>query len=518
MKRVDGIVKSIYLKLTVEFKTAFLSAILFGLIAHIYMFTNKLPNFDDIEYLNKFGTTFRYGRWFLWLIGAVAYHLEFVFSLPWMNGLLTLLMLAVSAGIVAELLGMKAKVANVLMGAALVVFPSWTVTFFYMFTAPYYGFAVLLAVLSVYFTVRYRRGIVISAVLMACSLGIYQAYLPFTATLYVVLLFGMLYGENSYADILKKSFYYLLSLAAGVGCYFVLLKLSLGITGQQLTEYKGISSMGKVSLSRVPELIKIIFDNFCCVFLNNNLEISYNFITKGMYLLLFVLSGVLIIRMVFQIIKDKEYLKGIEALVLLLAYVLAINSIYIMCEEGIYVLMYYSYAFLMIFPLVLIDRMLKRHEGNFVIGLEYIITFVLCVGVLTYCHFANAQYLSLYLSYEQSYSFCNTLITQIKSTQGYQDDMPVVLAGKKFADGSLYHNEVMSAFSTSGKDDALIDAYSRREFFWFYCGFDVEFMAVEELSEAAQKEVAKMPVYPEEGSIQIIEDVVVVKADDCFGQ
>lgn len=514
MKRVDQTVKSIYSRLTVEFKTAFLSAILFGLVAHVYMFTNKLPNFDDLEYLDKFGTTFRYGRWFLWLVGATAYHLELVFSLPWMNGLLTLLLLAISAGIVAELLGMKSKVANVLVGAALVVFPSWTVTFFYMFTAPYYGFAVLLAVLSVYFTVRYKKGIVISALLMACSLGIYQAYLPFTATLYVVLLFAMLYEENSYVDILKKSFYYLLSLGAGVGCYFILMKLSLVITGQQLTQYKGISSMGKLRLSRIPELMKIIFQNFICVFLNNNLEISYNLITKGMYLLLFVLCSCLIAWLVVSKIKTKEYLKSIEIVILAFMFVLAINSIYIMCEDGIYAIMYYSYSFLMIFPLVLIDRTLKRQEKSVMVVLEHIITLVLCVGVLTYCHFANAQYLSLNLSYEQSYSFCNTLITQIKSMEGYQDDMPLVLAGEKFEDDALYDNEVMQAFSISGKDDRLIDAYSKRQFLLLYCGFDAAPLSVRRLSEEAQAQVAKMPSYPDKGSIQIIDGAVVVKMCD----
>lgn len=514
MRRVDGTVKRLYSKLSVEFKTAFLSAFLFGLVAHLYMFTNKLPNFDDIEYLDKFGTTFRYGRWFLWLVGATTYHLELVFSLPWMNGLLTLLLLAVSAGIVAELLGMKTKAANVLTGAALVVFPSWTVTFFYMFTAPYYGFAVLLAVLSVYFTVRYRKGIVISALLMACSLGIYQAYLPFTATLYVILLFAMLYEENSYADILKKSFYYLFSLGAGVGCYFILMKLSLAVTGQQLTEYKGISSMGKLSLSRIPELMKIIFQNFFCIFLNNNLEISYNLITKGMYLFLLLLSSVLIIWLLIQNIRAKEYLKSIEVLVLAVVFVLAINSIFIMCEDGIYAIMYYAYAFMLVFPLVLLDRTLNRWEKRITICLEYIVTFVLFVGILTYCHFANAQYLSLNLSYEQSYSFCNTLITQIKSMEGYQDDMTVVLAGDQFEDDSFYDNEVMHAFSISGKDDKLIDAYSKRQFLLLYCGFDVQYRSVRRLPPEAQAQVAKMPKYPDKNSIQIIDGVIVVKMCD----
>ncbi len=514
MKRVDSVVKSIYHKLSDKFKIAFISAILFGLIAHIYMFTNKLPNFDDIAYMNKFGTTFRYGRWFLWVMGAVAYHLEYVFSLPWVNGLLTLLTLAASAGIIAELIGLKGKVSNMLLGAALVVFPSWTVTFFYMFTAPYYGFAVFLAVLSVYCTVRCERGILISAILMACSLGIYQAYLPFTATLYVVLLFAMLFEQYHYTEILKKSFYYLFSLGAGVVCYFIFVKLSLAVTGQELTVYKGISSMGRMNLSRIPEIIKLILHNYFGVFLNNNLEISYNFITKGMYLSLFIISGILITVLFVKTIKAKAYLRGIEVIVLTLVFDVAINAIYIMCDEGIYSIMYYAYVFMMIFPLMLIDRTVEKKESAFNVTIEYITTLIVCVGVFTYCHFANAQYLSLHLSYEQSYSFCNTLITQIKSIDGYRDDMPVVIVGERFEDDSLYHNDVMSAYAITGKDDVLIDAYSRHEFFWFYCGFDARFMTVGELSKEVQAEAARLPVYPEKGSIKIIDGIVVVKAQD----
>lgn len=514
MKRVDCLIKSIYFKLSDRFKIAFLSTIIFGLIAHIYMFTNKLPNFDDIAYMNKFGTTFRYGRWFLWVMGAAAYHLEFVFSLPWMNGLLTLLTIAVSAGLIAELLGLKGKILNVLLGAALVVFPSWTTTFFYMFTAPYYGFAVFLAVLSVYCTVRYKRGIVISAVLMACSLGIYQAYLPFTATLYVVLLFAMLFENYSYMEILKKSLYYLLSLGVGVACYFIFMRLSLVITGQELTAYKGISSMGKMSLFQIPELFETIVHNYFGVFLNNNLEISYNFITKGMYLFLFIISGILIVVLFIKNIKAKAYLKGVEIIVLIIVFDVAINSIYIMCDEGIYSIMYYAYAFMMIFPLMLIDRTVEANETAAMVFLEYLTTLTVCAGIFTYCHFANAQYLSLHLSYEQSYSFCNTLITQIKSIDGYREDMPVVIAGERFADDSLYHNDVMSAYAITGKDEVLIDAYSRNEFFWFYCGFDVRFMNVAQLPKETQAEIAQLPVYPDTGSIKIIDGVVVVKAQN----
>lgn len=80
------------------------------------MFTNKFPNYDDLRTLDGFGATFKLGRWFSRLMGAVAWHLDFVFSLPWVNGLLTLLLVALSAGFMADLLKIKSTIGNILFG------------------------------------------------------------------------------------------------------------------------------------------------------------------------------------------------------------------------------------------------------------------------------------------------------------------------------------------------------------------------------------------------------------------
>lgn len=510
MDRLDQMVKKSYEKLPKQFKIAFISAIIFGLIAHMYMFTNKLPNMDDLVGVDSFGVTFKNGRWFLWVVGAIAYHLNLVFSMPWLNGLITVFLLACSAGIIAILLDLKSSMASVILGAALVVFPSWTATFFYMFTAPYYALAVLMAVMSVYFTVKYKRGYFIGVPLLACSMGIYQAYLPFTATLYVVLLFVLLFEEDkSYMDILKKSIYYLLNLIAGVGVYFILMKLSLLITHQSLNTYKGLNSMGEFSLERMKEMFHNIWVNFFGVFLNNNMEISYNLITKGMYFVLFVVVLLLVIQLIRSLCKKEDYMKAAETFVLFLVYIIAINGIYIMCSEGIYVLMYYSYVFLMIFPLVLLDRSFMQYGSNKKICLlEWLVSFVLICGIGSYCQYANAEYLSMKLNFEQTKSYYTTLITQIKSVDGYTDECKIALVGNDIQDKTLYRNDVMKKFVSSGRDETLVEAYSRQYFIKYYCGFSPEYASLEELPKAI---IEEMPVYPADGSIQRIDDVVVVK-------
>lgn len=509
MIRFDDVIKHCRKKLPMEFKAAFIAAVCAGLVAHMYMFTNKLPNFDDLGAINGFGVTFKNGRWFLWILGAAAYHLNLVFSLPWFNGLFTLTVLGISAGMIAMLLQIKSAAANVLLGAALVVFPSWTSTFFYMFTTPYYAAAVLMSVVSVYLTAKCSKGFLGAIPLLACAIGIYQAYIPFTATLFVILLFLGLYDDGTgYAQIVRRSFFYLFTLGASVLLYFICMKVSLALTGQSLNTYKGIDSMGKLNLMDLPERIGI---SFFGVFFNNDLEISYNLITKGMYFVLFAGSVISISGLFLYLLRKKEYLKGIEVLVLTAAYVLAINSIYLICNEGIYSLMYYSYVFLMIFPLALIDRSAGILRDSVVIAGEYVMNFVLIVGIVSYCHFANGQYLSIDLSLKQAVSYCSTLVTQIKNTEGYREDLNILLYGDQIGDRTLYHNEIMNVFSMTGRDDALVDAYSRLEFLKFYCGFDAPFVGTDDLPPETTLMIRNMPCYPTDGSIRIINDTVVVK-------
>ena len=81
MKHIEDNITNLYKKISSEFKITFISVWIFGLIAHAYMFMNKLPNYDDLLGVNGFGATFKVGRWFLWIVGAILYHIDFVYFL-----------------------------------------------------------------------------------------------------------------------------------------------------------------------------------------------------------------------------------------------------------------------------------------------------------------------------------------------------------------------------------------------------------------------------------------------------
>jgi hypothetical protein len=294
------------------------------------------------------------------------------------------------------------------------------------------------------------------------------------------------------------------------------MKISLMVTGQQIADYKGLNSMGVLSIDMLPELLKRIVRDGLGVAFNNNLEISYGLLLKLGYLFLYVVDIAIIIMVAVDFVRSREYKRLCLLILFFAAFVVGVNSIFIMCpaEGAVYSLMTYAYAFLIIFPICLVDKIIVNDTIRMVTvfkSMEYGVAVVGFVMVLAYCHFANAQYLSINLGYEQTTSYYTSLVAQIKSAEGYSDDMVVAFVyadGNYIADATMYRNDVMRDFDISGRDDVFEETYNIEYFLKYYCGFTAEF--IDDYSKY-QDEIDNMPIYPMNGSIKIVDNVVIVK-------
>lgn len=508
--RLSELIDKIWKNIPSKAKIAFGSTIIWGLIAHLYMFMNKLPNYDDIM-LNSFGATFRLGRWFLWIVGAIAYHLELVYSLPWFNGLISLSFIAVANALIIGMLQIDNKWLISIVCGLLVVYPSWTGTFFFMFTAPYYALAIVLAVLAVYFVVSKNKfSFVLAIVCLCCSLGIYQAYLPFTAGLLVIILILQLYRDCHWKEVLRNGIRYLAFLILSVGIYYLITRITLFATKQSFADYKGLGELGKFSFA---DTIKNIFLFSGANIVSNKLEISYNLLLKMSYTFSIVILLVELIITCTKWIKKQRIAEAILLLVLGVCFWTAVNAVYIMCqdESSIYVLMVYSYSLLFILPICVLNQVASVNKSNLIVLTEYVMNLLIVAVVLNYCHFANAEYLAMDLSLQQMESYYTTLITQVKSTQGYTADMPVALiqkGGYVLGDSTLYRNEILDTFRLKCRDDSLVDTYNKECMLAYYLGFQPEYIDANEID---QNIVDRMTVYPGDGSIQVVDGVIVVK-------
>lgn len=113
------------------------------------------------------------------LINDVLVKFNLCYVSPGVNGILSIILIAITGMIIIKVFNIKSCISAALIGGVLVVFPAVTSTFAYMFTAPAYFLALLLAVKSI--DIIYKKQSVfrwlIGGLVLSFAIGIYQAYL-----------------------------------------------------------------------------------------------------------------------------------------------------------------------------------------------------------------------------------------------------------------------------------------------------------------------------------------------------
>ena len=219
-------------------KLTFFAALLWGLVSHGMMLTNKYSIHDDITFLHGIGATFESGRWMLGLISLAEQALTGGphYSMPLLHGLFSLLCIALWAALLVSLLRIRSRLLCIALGGALAAFPGVAALFGFLFTAPYYMATLLVTVLAARGLCRSRRLLTwcLSVAAMTCAMGVYQAYIPVAIGILLLhfLLERLDRPGDDWAHTLKTAFYYGSALLAAVVAYYVANKLFLKFYGQ----------------------------------------------------------------------------------------------------------------------------------------------------------------------------------------------------------------------------------------------------------------------------------------------
>ena len=118
--------------------------------------------------------------------------------------------------------------------------------------------------------------------------------------------------------------------------------------------------------------------------------------------------------------------------------------------------------------------------------------------------------MSSYYTTKQTVSYFQTLVTRIKSVEGYSDQYPVAFIGENYEDKSFENSWASTPFWYGGLSTILINRYSRDWFMSNYLGYTYETVS-DEMLQKLEVETKDMPSYPDSGSIAVIDGVVVVK-------
>ena len=513
-----------------QIKHAIVSAVIWGLLAHGYILFNKISYHDDIFCLYTLGGTYGSGRWSLGVLGSLAQRLVGgTYSAPALNGIISILIIAIVAAIITVMFQLEGKIWIWAVSAILETIPVVTATFAYMFTAPYYMLAMLLAVAAAFFISRQDKWVDINGVLaiicVAGAMGIYQAYFGVTVSCVLVYLIWN-YGSIVQRGTSKESFVKLivygirsvLYMGMGIVVYALENKFFLFITHYELSDYRGVNTMFDVTPKALFISAVGTYKSFGQMFLNDYVGLTSVFpIRLALWILWLVTLGCLI-KMTVR--YRKKVLCNIAWWIMILLLPMTFHIVNIMVSGGdteVHTLMLYSVVMMYIFPVAIISREMREAGiANEVVkkGLKVCSVLAIYVVIFIYAVVDNQAYMRVELLQNQAKAFYNRLIERIENVDGYEATDTIYIVGILEADtSSLTDIPQFPAVSMTGytmSTNDFINDYAWKEYVRWQLGTNF----VYETQTPDEEMIRKMKCYPDDGSIQRIDGTVVVKFSD----
>ncbi|MBQ9662919.1 MAG: glucosyltransferase domain-containing protein [Oscillospiraceae bacterium] len=487
-----------------ESRLPFFSSLVFGLLAHAFIITNKLPNHDDVAYLFSKGETVRSGRWGLELLRFVIPD----YSMPWLHGIVSLLLISFSICIIVHLFRLRSRLGVVLLSALIICFPSQIGTFCYMYTSSCYAVAFLLSVLAVREAAQDGwKHWVCSVLLIVLMASIYQAYISITSSLLVLLLIQKLLQadhDTPVLPVLKRGILYVAILLVGFEIYRLSINLSLALIGSTVNQY---SNEAQSMAPKFPEGFLVAYRFFAF-----NLTSRYNMIivSKASRLVHFIFLFLALIGIIWSQIRAKNLRASLLLLFCLIVLPLSICCLYIVFYwNTIHTLVLYSFFTLYLLAVLAVEA-IPQPTVRVIRDLLYT-AFAVILGI-NIC-FANRCYLKLFLEYENAYSLATILVTQIRSLPGYEPDDLVVIypsGGAALHFAPEFGTQEEAEHDLMGIQVQLLTGYTEEDFISRFVGAEMNIASHEQaVREITDRDFERMPVYPAEGSVARVEDGLV---------
>ncbi|MGL5260363.1 MAG: glucosyltransferase domain-containing protein [Lachnospiraceae bacterium] len=509
------VLDSLKKKIKPQDKLCFLFTCIFGVITHFYVMTNKLPNWDEINTINSYGSGDFLGRWFLRYVHKIGGSA----SMPAVHGFLAVVFIAMAACIVLSILKLKSTTSAILIGLMMVTFPSVISNMTFMFMTHTSSLTILFLCFAVYVMRRFKWGAVLSTVIFICSMGIYQSYISIAITLILMgLLFDLFRGgevKTIVIEGIKAAGSLILSVAIYIPiCYYY-------YPAMKEEAYGGISQMGQINIMEVPVMIARCYKRILEYFIWK----PYAFVSDTMQFSNIAICIIGIFLFVYLIYKKGIYKDKIKVtLVIFIAALLpfAAAFVYFMAPDAPFsMLMLYAYVFIYVLAIGMLELSVKntKKRKKMIQCIAIITVIVTMLSAHGNYILANRAYLRMQISYERVTSYFNRIITRVEGMEGYQYGENVAILGEFYyvnnpspVEIPILNSEDLRELSGVALENGLITSGVRDNFIRTYIGFEMGNVTSEAKDEIINtKEFQNMAVFPAEGSIQKVNGIWVVK-------
>ena len=512
MRNPESILKDMKNKIKKEWKLAFVAAFVTGLLIHMPVMLSDIPNHDGLSSIYFDQNMITSGRWFL----TVACGISSYFTIPWVIGLLGLFYLSLAAAALTELLEIRKSWAIVTVSGLLTAFPALVSTFAYVFTLDGYMLALLLAVLAVLFTKKYRYGFLPGGLCLALSLGTYQSYLAVAMMLSVFAILMLAMEQTGVKEKVKRGLRYLYMGLLGAVLYYVILQVLLQLQGKELDSYQGISGMSSGLSGGILGRAAGMYRDFAGFSVKGNVLFN-NGISGTAWLLLIctaLAAGVLLA-------VKRKWWKSPWFFIIMIAALLTLPlvcNIILLVSPGVtyHLLMRYQWV---LFPIGMI-AFIQKYGGELRQGavLEWAALAAAFVLVFFYGVTDNIGYSNLHKRYEKTYAYCMRLLDRIEQTPGYYPEIPIAMIGvvgdEQFPPTDITLPVTSGMIGING-DSLLYTGENYRLFMKNYLGATLNILPPEAMTDMYDHpEYIAMDSFPGENSIRIIDGILYIKTEN----
>ena len=486
-------------------KIGFFSAAVIALLTHFVMYSNlileeNLPGFRRSSLLVWQGRLFHH-----WANSLTFYYMN------WVTGLLQVLFLALTAFLVIKAFGIQNKLNALLTAGIMVTFPAIAESNLFFHDAAPYFLAALLSIAAFYITKIYKFGWLLGVAFITLSLAIYQSKISLAMLASLIYLIIYVLKENpKLVDLIKYAARYLLLIVGGLLSYYISLQ-ALGMLGFH-AGYRGVDNLSNFAGLHI-RILRAYWEVFYYFF-------SGSFRIDSHYLILAYgfIAIMCLVLLVFITTKaaNKNTLSKIIVAVLVFLLPLAANFSRVFDRGGREVLTMTSYAFILflLLPLILFE--------NFKIntyGLKKFLTLALVFIIGYYISFSNFIYLRGQVYTAHTIQLANRISARVEPLLSYSSNNQLFVIGNLVLNPIYPSMDIFHEYSPrTMRGERLFGGPN--DFGWplffvnvirYRIGLNANHIENNERRQCLLDRAITygMPVYPQEGSVAIIDGVVV---------
>jgi hypothetical protein len=385
----------------------------------------------------------------------------------------------------------------------------------YNYVADGYSIAFFLSTLAALYMTKEKPNYIISAVLIAFSTGIYQAYL--TVTIMLVLLHltdEIIFKNASFGMILKKALYMLLSGLSGVVIYSIILKVVLGVFSVELIDYQGANTAASLSNIDILSSLYVVKETFRKCFFDFS-DGANLYVVLNCFILIFT-----IIHYVKSIIENKVYKHPANIIIVLILGVFLILGAgalaFVNPAIDYHNLMLMGYSVFYLFFIILYERKTEKAEKyhSLKCWTIFLTSFLIISNQIV---IANVSYHKAQMAYEKSYGILIRIADRIEQTPESENCDEILVIGA--LDNSEAYSVNLTPHITGitdgyilRSDDEIVGQSVLTSSLNDYCNKDYKFINGERKTELLGREdIRSMKKWPAKDCIAVVDGVLVIK-------